>query len=255
VINEKILNEITHIAFEAGKITLRYFQSPFETHNKVDGSPVTKADLLANNFIVDALTALTPSIPIVSEEGNNPDSISDKTFWCVDPLDGTKQFIKGRDEFTVNIGFIHKGSPLLGVILQPTSGLFVKAMPGIVQSGHFPNASTIPLTNSPKRLRKIIYLGTHHDENEQFHSFLKHNHLQDPTIAIVKSSLKFCYLTLGRGDYIFRSRPCYEWDTAAGHALIKAMGGNLFDLNSHKEVVYGEKEFIVPNFFACRSAQ
>lgn len=240
---DEMIDPIIEVSRQAGKVIMKYFEEGTSTKIKADGSPVTAADQEAENIIIPILRDLTPSIPIVAEEsvavGNFPKT-HENTFWLVDPLDGTKEFINRRTDFTVNIGLIKRGMPVLGVVLTPYDGL--------VWAG---SETTGAFIENTKRNREII--STRKPTIEKLTAVASRSHrspeLEDyiATLNVGESisrgsSLKFCLLASGQADIYPRLGPTMEWDTAAGHAVLLAAGGRLtnFDGTTFK---YGKPEF------------
>ncbi len=211
---------------------------------KENGSPVTKADRVANLVIVPALRKLTPDIPVVSEEnvaaGDSPD-ISGGTFWLVDPLDGTKEYINGNDDFTVNIGLIQNRGPVLGVVLTPADR---RAWAGIVGHGAFEQNAIgqrqpIKVRDADPNALTVVASRSH--RSEALETFIAARPVKD---SIARgSALKFCLVARGDADLYPRTGPTMEWDTAAGHAILLAAGGTM-ELYDGGEFRYGKPDFL-----------
>ncbi len=199
---------------------------------KSDNSPLTLADQYANQIIVENLQILTPNIPIVSEEGKNIIYEERKNwtkFWLVDPLDGTKEFIKRNGQFTVNIALIDNGRPKIGIIQIPVSGIIYYAN----ENGAFRitgNEIQKIAVNHKKNAIVAIGSSSHASENEA--QFLKQFDITQQLQA--GSSLKFCYVADGKADIYYREGPTMEWDTAAGHAIVEKAGGKVNGLSYNK---------------------
>lgn len=221
------INRFIDIAEHAGGLTLEYFGADVEVQTKSDQSPLTQADLAAEGYILEQLQAFCPEIPIVSEEAADHEALHRRlnqgdAFFLVDPLDGTREFVAGRPEFTVNIALIEKGVPVLGVVHAPAlettyyaqqgKGAWKKTAQGverIYSSGH---DGTGPLN--------VIASRSHRDENtEQYLSEIDLNE----TVAI-GSSLKFCLLAEGKADLYPRFGPTMEWDVAGGDCVYRNAG-------------------------------
>ncbi|USN45034.1 MAG: 3'(2'),5'-bisphosphate nucleotidase CysQ [Candidatus Woesearchaeota archaeon] len=226
--------DIIPIAREAGKRILSFYRKESAVlEEKSDGtfvSPLTEADLAANTYIVAALTKLDPTIPIISEEVVATPFAERKhwtTFWCVDPLDGTKEFIKGRDEFTVNIGLIKDGTPILGVIYAPALDIlyYADAQGAYKQVGKDAPVS-LPLSLPAKDPRMLVVVTTKSHMNDATRNFLGKLEREGNTIqtTAIGSSLKFCLVAEGTADLYPRYGPVMEWDTAAAHAILLATG-------------------------------
>lgn len=229
-LNQELLDAIKKIAEEAGQAILRiYDQEDVETQTKSDQSPITHADLASHLIITKALKKITPGIPILSEEGEKLEG-DIKTFWCVDPLDGTKEFIKRNGEFTVNVALIELHQPVLGVIHIPVSNVTYLAMKGR-GAKKIKDHQTHPLTKQKNitRHRPIFAVSRSH-LNQQTKDFIQQHHAE--TIA-AGSSLKLTMLAAGLADAYPRFGPTSLWDMAAGHAILKEMGGEIFEFTGH----------------------
>jgi 3'(2'), 5'-bisphosphate nucleotidase len=250
-----LCNMIKRIAREAGDITLDYFETNSEFESKHDGSPVTVADRAAEEFIYKSLKELLPGVPVIGEEaaakGALPDLSGAEYFWLVDPLDGTKEFISGGGDYTVNIGLIHNGVPILGVVYAPVKG--------VLYAGHAPggavrwladtdNEKAIRVRRPPKEGITVI-IGLRDVDERRLDKFLQ-DFKVEKTIRR-GSSLKLCLVAEGKADLYPRLGPIYQWDTAAGEAVLRAAGGYLTDLNGHV-LRYGAnaENFRTPEFIA-----
>ena len=232
------------IALGAGQIIMAARAAGAEMSRKVDGSPVTKADLEADTLIRSRLAVLFPNIPTVTEEclerplGSSPPAI----FFLVDPLDGTREFTAGRDEFTVNIALIKDGQPVAGTIYAPaTSRLYVAG-------GEAFRADVLPVAPMP-RLCEMKRLSTAPVPPSGLRAVASRSHLDAATKSWLEghnilelwpagSSLKFCVIAEGEADVYPRLGPTMEWDTAAGQAILEAAGGCVLDLGG-KPLRYG----------------
>lgn len=246
------LNLLNEVAVEAGKAILEIYDTgDFGVEMKLDNSPLTKADKAAHNVIVEYLDKYFGDIPILSEEGKNIPYEERKNwdkFWCVDPLDGTKEFIKRNGEFTVNIALIENNYPVLGVIHIPVRGI---SYLGDEDRGAF--------IISKERELKAIMTSTKYDEgivavksrshaSDDDEEFFSRFNIAD-SISI-GSSLKFCLVAEGSAHIYKRSGPTMEWDTAAGQAIVEAAGGVV--LRDGKRFWYNKEELLNPGFIcAC----
>jgi 3'(2'), 5'-bisphosphate nucleotidase len=231
LINQETLLEVRNIAKEAGDIIMSFYESDITYHDKADKSPVTAADIAANNLIEKQLRAKFPLIQILSEESNStfPIPFSEKIYWLVDPLDGTKEFINKNGEFTVNIALIKDGKPVMGVVYAPAIETMYFAMTG---SGAFKtNKNTAPTpikTNlSPTKPLKIACSRSHSDHH------LKNwlSQMTDYELIPMGSSLKICLVADGQADIYPRLGPTSLWDIAAAQCVLEEAGGNLNDLS------------------------
>ena len=244
----ELLEQVKSIAEEAGRAILQiYQQDDVGIQTKRDQSPLTQADLASHHIIIEALKTLTPEIPILSEEGEILDEKVD-TFWCVDPLDGTKEFIKKNDEFTVNIALIKEHQPVLGVIHVPVTNETFMALQG---EGAFKihNNQTQRLTKqSDENHSPPIFAVSRSHLNEKTKAFI--NRHQATTIP-AGSSLKLTLLAEGKADAYPRFGPTSLWDMAAGHAILKETGGEIFTLDD-QPLVYNITNILNPDLIAVR---
>ena len=257
----RLANGLLPAVLEAGRIEMRYYESDLEVERKADKSPVTEADREAEAVLLAALNHLMPEVPIIAEEqvaaGNVP-AIKD-TFFLVDPLDGTREFIKKRGEFTINIGLISGGKPNFGLIYAPVlRRLFVTTdTQTALEFELAPNSSFTSLSalcarkltvRRPKDGNLIAFASRSH-RTEDTDSFLDRQGVTET--RKVGSSLKFCLIASGEADLYPRLGPTSEWDTAAGHAILATAGGNVARLDG-TALRYGkvEQKFLNPEFVA-----
>jgi len=238
-----VLDRIVAIARDAGVVIMPYYDGDPIVGDKYDGSPVTAADQAAEALIVPALKELTPDIPVVAEEsvaaGNVPD-VSGGLFWLVDPLDGTKEFIKKRGDFTVNIGLVENGVPVLGVVLTPVDGM---AWAGTVGDGAWEedaagNRKPIAVRKADPAALTIVASKSH--RNPELEAYIDSLPVKESVSR--GSALKFCLVARGEADVYPRTGPTMEWDTAAGHAVLLAAGGSLTTFDG-KPFLYNKPEF------------
>jgi 3'(2'), 5'-bisphosphate nucleotidase len=230
-------------------------------NNKPDGSPVTQADLAADAIIVDGLKGLAPHIPVVSEErvdqttGPYPAS-----FFIVDPLDGTREFIAGHNDYTVNIALVTAGRPLLGVISAPALGLLWRGVVGLgaermslSQDAAVRNASGISIQTRPLPEGQWIAAVSRSHLDSRTDAFIKQR--GNATRLAIGSALKFCRVAEGAADIYPRLSAISEWDIAAGHAILEAAGGIVADSRG-RPLRFGERRgnFAVPEFIAWGEA-
>lgn len=244
-----LLEKVIAIARVAGDAILSIYSTDFLVRNKTDTSPVTEADELAETLITAALADLTPEIPVIAEEavaaGNIPHF--DHCFWLVDPLDGTKEFINKNGEFTVNIALIKDGIPILGVVFAPALGRLFAGHAGVVafqQQGV--QMQMIRCRPVPEEGLTIVASRSHGDAQalDEFLAGRKVANLKN-----AGSSLKFCLVATGEADIYPRLGRTMEWDTAAGHAVLLAAGGQVTNINGNP-LTYGKPEFENPHFVA-----
>ncbi len=254
---EKILLDICNIAIKAGNKVLEYYNFDNKIFYKKDETPITKADLDSNKIIQKSIKNLGLDIPILSEEEFIIWDVRKnwKKYWLIDPLDGTKEFIKKNGEFTINIALIENHQPILGVIYAPVLNklFFSKKNYGsykIITKNiidNFKNAVKISVNNSKKEKVKII--GSRSHSNPTFDNWIK-NKFNNFDIIHKGSSLKFCEIAEGNADIYPRFGPTSEWDIAAGHIILEEAGGKLKSIDN-KDLLYNKKENILnPYFFA-----
>jgi 3'(2'), 5'-bisphosphate nucleotidase len=246
--NSALVEELAEAAREAGEAILEIVRRGFEIESKRDSSPVTEADRAAELVILAALARAAPGVPVIAEEqvaaGHIP--AHGDTYFLVDPLDGTKEFVRGGDDYTVNIGLIEQGSPRLGVVYAPATR---RLHAGCVGDGAW-------VDDGHGRMRIAV-----RERGAEVTAVASKSHLNQATIdyleaavgkcdyVSVGSSLKFCILAEGKADIYPRAAPTSEWDTAAGHAVLLAAGG-LVDGPDGQPLRYGKRAFLNRAFVA-----
>lgn len=254
----EILDDLCALARAAGAVEKQIFEGDFIAEIKQDGSPVTIADQKAEELIVKKLAELAPEIPFLGEEsvaaGTIPD-ISGGTYWCVDPLDGTKEFVGGGGEFTVNIALMENFIPVLGVIYLPMKDvLYAAAGRGQVFMQASGSLDKAPLAaRQPPEDGLTVIESRRHGNPEAIQRFV--SGYKVAALAARSSSLKFCAIAEGVADLYPRLAPTCEWDTAAGDAILRAAGGHVLALDG-SPLRYGKIEdgFLNPFFAACSDA-
>ncbi len=230
---------INQIAIDAGKEILKVYESDdFETEIKDDKSPLTKADRASHLIIKDGLQAAYPEIPLLSEEGRDiphEERSNWSRFWVVDPLDGTKEFIKRNGEFTVNIALLENGKPVLGVIYAPVLDTLYFADQTVAKKRvvSLKNEEDLRVQGQSKENLTAVRSRSHAAPEED--AFYGQFDIQD-TIS-VGSSLKFCMVAEGKAHLYYRHNPTMEWDTAAGHAIVLGAGGYVYGIEYNKQVL------------------
>ena len=227
------------------------YATDFSVRNKHDASPVTEADGLAERVIVERLRALTPSVPIVAEEAASAGSVPDvgERFWLVDPLDGTKEFISRNGEFTVNVALIEHGEPVLGVVYAPALDRLFAGVSGrgaFVE--HAGQRQHIRCRVSPEDGATVVASRSHGDATA-LDAFLHGRKVARLTNA--GSSLMLCLVAAGEADLYPRLGRTMEWDIAAGHAVLRAAGGDVVRVDDRAPLRYGKPGFENPHFVAC----
>ena len=247
--NDKLSQQILRIVIEAGdKIMVVYRSTDFSVTQKGDDSPLTKADLAAHHHIVAALAALTPDIPVLSEEAADIPYSTRKTwsrYWLVDPLDGTKEFIKRNDEFTVNIALIENGEPTMGAVHAPALSLsYIAARGHGAWETRNGQARRLRTRKTPARPSFVVSRSHQDAELQKLLSTLPEHE------AVSRgSSLKICMVASGEADLYPRTGPTSEWDTAAGHAVVLEAGGQMLRLPELTPLTYNQKDSLLnPGF-------
>ena len=256
-INNLLLN-ICNIAIEAGLVVKTYYNSNISVFIKEDKSPVTKADLASNEYIIKSLCEIDSNIPILSEESFVDWNIRKNwsKYWLVDPLDGTKEFIKQNGEFTINIALIENNQPILGVIYVPILSMLYYASKKNGSYKLLSNDKIYSLSNSTKihtssknQSDKYYIFGSRSHMNKKFENWVSKNFINYELIK-KGSSLKFCELAEGKADLYPRFGPTSEWDTAAGHVILEEAGGKIESID-HKKIFYNLSNSVInPSFIA-----
>lgn len=249
---QRLLPRVSEIAEQAGAAILAVYETTFAATEKADRSPLTEADLAAHRVIMAGLEQLTPNWPILSEEGRGI-SYAERhawpCFWLVDPLDGTREFIKRNGEFTVNIALVVGHQPVLGVVYRPVNGLLYSGIVGVGAVREDPTDGRRPIhavTQAQDPLRVVASRSHGSDRLEQALAQLgPHERVS------MGSSLKLCLVAEGSADLYPRLGPTSEWDTAAAHAVVAAAGGRVCDL-SGEDLRYNQRESLLnPEFLVC----
>ncbi len=243
-------------SIEAGKEILDvYYNSDFDVEFKADNSPLTIADKRAHEVIIKHLQ--TTEIPILSEEGKSIQFEERKiwdVFWLVDPLDGTKEFIKRNDEFTVNIALIKGNTPIAGVVYVPvTKTLYYSNSEGSYKASVNPEKGTLTaIQKLPLNIQKenFVVVGSKSHMNESTQNYIQSLDTSGKEIEMKSrgSSLKICMVAEGLADVYPRLAPTMEWDTAAGHSIAKYAGKEIIQYENNKPVVYNKENLLNPWF-------
>lgn len=243
------------LALQAGDRIMQVYAAPdFDVRSKGDASPVTEADEAADAVISAGLRAAYPDIPLITEEQAASHALSARTFLIVDPLDGTKEFVQRRGDFTVNIAYVQDGVPVLGVVYAPAQGrLFYTAATGgaVEETGPFdkdaPGALTpLSVTTPDNAALMVVASKSHRDAATD--AYIAKYAVRDMTSA--GSSLKFCLVATGEADLYPRLGRTMEWDTAAGDAVLRAAGGRVVRFDDHASLTYGKTGWDNPFFIA-----
>ena len=249
---KEITENLISLFHEAGNISLELRKKGLKKEIKKDNTPVTNGDIEVNNLITSKIKKITPDIPIVSEESSkNKLNENLKTFWLIDPIDGTNDYINDKDEFTINAGLIINNTPEVGLIYAPAKKRLFYT---------FNEGKCFELTNNKEKklnckkitkkgeIKAVSYSNKLKPIIEDWHKKFKvTEHVK------MKSSLKFCVIATGEYDlYVAEPRAC-EWDIAAGHAIVKNAGGIISDFEN-KKILYGKKDFKNSSLILKRSS-
>lgn len=259
ILDDQYLAQLTEaataIARKAGARILEVYDHGFDIDTKADGSPVTTADHLSHALIVEELGKLNPDIPVLSEESSG-DVIEHRHrwpyYWLIDPLDGTKEFISRRGEFTVNIALIHEQRPLIGVVYTPVQKLLHWGFSGGTayrQAGDN-QAEVIQVKEYRQGIPTVVASRSHGRGNLQKFLQSVERTYGGYELTSMGSALKICIVAEGRADVYPRLGPTSEWDTAAAHCVLLVAGGTLTDRDGNP-LLYTKKSILNPWFIAC----
>jgi 3'(2'), 5'-bisphosphate nucleotidase len=243
------LDDLLQLARAAGTAILKIYNTDFDVEHKQDNSPLTEADLASHRTIVSTLERLTPDIPILSEESANipfETRNSWHRYWLIDPLDGTREFIKRNGEFTVNIALIEGDRPTLGVVYAP---VLDRLYYGSTDNGAWRqdgNAAAAPIRVVAKRRQPTRVAGSRSHAGESLKRFL--DKLGDHELVSMGSSLKLCLVAEGEADIYPRLGPTSEWDTAAAQAVVEAAGGQVTTLELEPLKYNAKDSLLNPHF-------
>ena len=252
---ETIMPELRRLALQAGARIMEIYNSDdFEVRSKSDASPVTQADEEADALISAGLRAAFPDAALVTEEQADTHGQSLSTFFIVDPLDGTKEFVQRRGDFTVNIAYVVDGAPVLGVVYAPARERLFYTLPeggAVEEKGPFGptpgEVSPIGVNTTPDN-RGLMVVASKSHRDQATDDYIGQYGVRDMTSA--GSSLKFCLVATGEADLYPRLGRTMEWDTAAGDAVLRAAGGEVVRFDDHTALTYGKPGFENPFFIA-----
>jgi 3'(2'), 5'-bisphosphate nucleotidase len=244
-----LLEPVAALAEEAGRAILAIYGTDFGVDAKEDSSPLTQADMASHRCILSGLAALAPDIPVLSEEGGLPEYEERRKwhrYWLVDPLDGTKEFVKRNGEFTVNIALIEDHVPVLGVVHAPARDVTYVGCAGAGALRRQPGGASTPIRVAIESASPVRVVGSRSHRGSSLDGFLER--LQDYEMVPMGSSLKFCLVAEGTADVYPRLGPTSEWDTAAAQAVVEQAGGAVWMLDGNP-LRYNEKPDILnPHF-------
>ena len=256
----ELIQPLTGLVVSAGAAILAVNRRAMKIDGKVDGSPVTEADLAADRIIADGLARLVPGVPVLSEERvHQAKPPYDGSFFLIDPLDGTKEFVAGRREFTVNLALVTNGTPLLGIIGAPALGLIWRGLVGRgaerLTTGEGSVAEPIRTRTLPRRGDPWTAAVSRSHGDSRTEAFIASR--PGAIRQVLGSAVKFSRVAEGGADIYPRLAPTCEWDVAAGHAVVTAAGGKVTDaqgadlrFGKGREGLVGQQAFIVPEFIA-----
>ncbi len=250
------LQDLIDIALQAGNEIMKIYRQDFQVEFKDDKSPLTVADKIANEVICSGLEKLFPNIPLMSEE-NKQVSYEVRKNWkyyfCIDPIDGTKEFIKKNDEFTVNIALIHDGIPVMGVVVAPALQEIYYAKKGMgafvasFEASSLFDIKKLPVVRDEKNYVIVASKSHLSKETEEFIANLESEGRERVSVS-KGSSLKLCMVADGTADIYPRLAPTMEWDTAAADAIVRESGKMTYDYNDNTAMKYNKKDLLNPWF-------
>lgn len=254
--HQLLLATLRRLALEGGAKIMEIYAAPdFEVRSKSDSSPVTEADEAADAIISAGLRAAFPDLPLVTEEQAASHGQTARTFLIVDPLDGTKEFVQRRGDFTVNIAYVEDGVPVRGVVYAPAKGrLFYTTADGrsVEETGDFDLSTPGPThpigVNVHPDNRGLMVVASKSHRDQATDDYINRYAVRDMTSA--GSSLKFCLVATGEADLYPRLGRTMEWDTAAGDAVLRGAGGEVVRFDDHTPLAYGKPGFDNPFFIA-----
>lgn len=253
-LNHLNLLEILSVCFYAGEEILEVYKTDFEVEQKEDHSPVTLADKRSHQVITEYLSEKFPNVPVVSEESENLQAIERNnipSIWLLDPLDGTKEFVKKRKEFTINLGLTREDQPVFGVVYAPALGHIYLGALGAgaykidLESAKLSKLQCSTFSKSDLGLRFVASISHPSKETEDYIQQFK-----DPKVSNYGSSIKLLAVAEGLADIYPRFVPTWEWDTCAAHIILNEAGGACIQANSKTPLIYNKSDLRNP-FFIC----
>ncbi len=245
----EFIEPIVDLARKAGDAILEVYASDFDVQSKDDESPLTQADLAAHGKIIAGLAELTPELPVISEEGGLPPFEKRRqwtTYWLIDPLDGTREFVNRNGEFTVNIALVNEGRPVFGVVHVPVLQKTYVGCEGRGAELRSNDEPPQPIRVAGNSARPVRVVGSRSHRGSSLDAFIEK--LGECELVPMGSSLKFCVVAEGGADVYPRLGPTSEWDTAAAQAVVEQAGGSVVTLDG-KPMKYNQKEDMLnPHF-------
>ena len=250
-LTQQMIDQVINISHVAGAAILEVYGQEFKVMEKEDTSPLTQADLASHVIIRDQLRALTPNIPLLSEESAALDFETRsqwREYWLVDPLDGTKEFVKRNGEFTVNIALIRDHQPVFGVVYVPVTGVTYWGVTDVGARRVDASGQATSISIRTPCANPVAVVGSRSHANPILEKHL--SALGSYEMLSMGSSLKFCLVAEGKADFYPRLGPTSEWDTAAAHAVVTASGGQIVTLDG-APLRYNTKDSLLnPHFLA-----
>ncbi|MDX1480902.1 MAG: 3'(2'),5'-bisphosphate nucleotidase CysQ [Woeseiaceae bacterium] len=245
----RLIEPVVKLCHEAGSAILTVYDTDFDVESKDDDSPLTRADMASHRCIVAGLGELTPDIPMISEESGLPD-FEDRSdwdsYWLIDPLDGTREFVNRNGEFTVNVALIRDHRPVFGVVHVPVSRATYVGCEGFGAERRDEDGNVERLHVAVESETPVRVVGSRSHRGDSLNKFLEH--LGDYELHPVGSSLKFCYVAEGSADVYPRLGPTSEWDTAAAQAVVEQAGGMVVRLDGTPLSYNTKSEILNPHF-------
>ena len=247
---DRLVPVIRQLALEAGERIMQVYDGPdFEVKSKGDSSPVTEADEAADALISAGLRAAFPDLTLITEEQAASHALSAKTFLIVDPLDGTKEFVQRRGDFTVNIAYVQDGVPLRGVVYAPAQKRLFYTLPdGSAVEESLSDGGLKPIRVSAPDNSALMVVASKSHRDQETEDYIGKYAVKDSRSA--GSSLKFCLVATGEADLYPRLGRTMEWDTAAGDAVLRGAGGQVVRFDDHSPLAYGKEGWDNPFFIA-----
>jgi 3'(2'), 5'-bisphosphate nucleotidase len=246
---QQLLQDTIKLSIQAGDEILQIYNTEFAVETKGDQSPLTTADLASHNCLVAGLEKLSPKLPVLSEESTHLPYSERKqweTYWLIDPLDGTKEFIKRNGEFTVNVALIRGNQPILGVVYVPVSGVCYSAAEGSGAWKQLPDQQPQSISVRKEAKKPLTVVGSRSHQTAELADYLKR--LGQHELVSMGSSLKLCLVAEGKADLYPRIGLTSEWDTAASQCVVEQAGGKVTDLNGQVLAYNTKEEYLNPYF-------
>ena len=247
---EGIIKNLTQVFFDAGDLSIELRNKGLKKHIKEDKTPVTNGDIEVNNIILKSLRKISPTIPIISEETSENKNLDLNTFWLIDPIDGTYDYINNRDEFTLNAGLVVNKVALAGIIYAPAKNRMFYTYGNNISYELKDNKEKV-LNN--KNIDKNNIKAVSYSDNLKPEIIEIHKKLNVKEYIKMKSSLKFCVIAAGEFHVYVAEPRANEWDIAAGHAILKNSGGTITDFDGN-EILYGKSGFKNPSIILKSTA-